>query len=145
MAKSATASNIRAGFLEAGFIDKKSFSFPDLDQIIYATTRRDISQDEYANVLQQFKPLYQYAAKHGHISDEILEANGIPRDIDMYGKEVRRTAGISNESCQRCKNLSHEFVQQQRRDRLAETDAKAQDKVDMEEMKLASLLENNLA
>jgi hypothetical protein len=31
LAKSATAANIRSGFLEAGFIDRKSFSFPDID------------------------------------------------------------------------------------------------------------------
>jgi hypothetical protein len=143
LAKTATAPNIRSGFLEAGFIDRKSLLFPDIDQIIYGTTRRDIRLDEYANVLKQFKPLYQYAAEHGHVPDEVLEANGIPRDIDMYGKEVRREAGISNESCQRAKCLSHKFVKQQRRDRLAELQAKAQDKVDKEETKRASLLEYN--
>jgi hypothetical protein len=62
----------------------------------------------------------------------------------MYGKEVRQDDGISNESCQRAKCLSHKFVRQQRRYRLAEMEAKAQDKVDMEETKRASLLEYNL-
>jgi hypothetical protein len=96
------------------------------------------------DVLKQFKPLYQYAAKHGHVPDEVPEANGIPRDIDMYGNEVRREAGISNESCQRAKWLSYKFVKLQRRDRLTELEAKAQDKFDMEETKRASLLEYNL-
>jgi hypothetical protein len=103
LTKSATATNIREGFLEAGFIDRKSYSCPDIEQIIYGTTRRNIFQEEYDNVLRNFTSLYKYAAKHGHVPDDILEAHGIPRDIDMYGKEVRREAAISNESCQRAK------------------------------------------
>jgi hypothetical protein len=99
LAESATAANIRSGFLEAGFIDRKSFSFPDIDQIIYGTTRRHIFQEEYINVLKNFTSLYLYAAEYGHVPDDILEARGIPRDTDIYGNEVRREAGISNESC----------------------------------------------
>jgi hypothetical protein len=89
LSKSTTATNIRGGFLEADFINKKSFSFSDVDQIIFGTTRRAILQEEYANVLKNFAPLYLYAAKHVYVSDDVLEAHGIPRDTDMYGKEVR--------------------------------------------------------
>ena len=144
LAKSATATNIRAGFLEVGLIDRKSFSFPDIKQIIYGTTRRLIFQEEYNNLLNNFTSLYLYAAKHGHVPDDILEAHGILRDADMYGKEVRREAGISNESCQRAKCLSHKYVQQERRDRFEELAAKVQDKVDEEKAKVATLLEYNI-
>jgi hypothetical protein len=114
LSKSATATKIRGGFLEASFINNKSFSFLDIDQIIYGTTRRAILQEEYANVLKTFALLYLYAAKDGHVLDDVFVAHGIPCDTDMYGKEVRREAGISNESCQRAKCLSHKYVQQQR-------------------------------
>jgi hypothetical protein len=56
---------------------------------------------------------------------------------------VRREAGISSESCQGAKCLSHKYVQQQGRDHLAELDTKVQDKVDEEKSKRATCLEYN--
>jgi hypothetical protein len=45
---------------------------------------------------------------HGHVPDEVYETHGLPPDLDMYGDEVRREAGIDLEPHQRSKPPFHE-------------------------------------
>ncbi len=48
------------------------------------------------------------SCEFGHISEDVYDRIGIPRDRDSMGREVMRDATISQESYQRTKCITHE-------------------------------------
>ena len=49
----------------------------------------------------------QIYSEKGHVTDDIFEKLGFPMDSDPLGEKVRREAGITQESRQRSKILTH--------------------------------------
>ncbi len=47
--------------------------------------------------------------EQGKSSDEVFDSLGFPKDTDVHGNEISRDAGISQESYQRSKNLTHKY------------------------------------
>ncbi len=60
-------------------------------------------------MIDNFLMLYHTRLDQGHISDEVFDRLGFPKDIDVHGNEISRDAGISQESYQRSKSLTHSY------------------------------------
>ena len=105
--KACTVKNIQQGFIDAGMIDGDNLHFPVFDQII-ATCRQNRSTEEYNNIENNMNTIIHESCEFGHISEEVYDRIGIPRDRDSMGREVMWDVTISQESYQRTKCISHE-------------------------------------
>ena len=115
--KCCTQKHIRQGFVEAGMIDNKHYRYPVFNKIL-ATCRRNIEQSEYDLVNNHFGEFFEEASRDGIVSERIYNELGVRVDKDMHDKDVLRDCGISNESRQRSKCLTHHQQVQLREDRL---------------------------
>ena len=132
--KTTTRDNILEGFLQAGYIDSKKLRYPDLNKIL-STCRRNPTNSEYALCLEKLPVLLKIVLDKGHIVDSIFEEMGFPLDKDPEGNEVRRLAGIQQESRQRAKILTIKHQNDLRfairNAIISEKKRKAQDKMDI--------------
>lgn len=137
--KAAPKDNIQEGFVEGGMLDEKTKTCPDLYAIL-ATCRRHLTKEEERLVYSSFPELLRYHLNHGHIPDIEFERLGFSVDLDVNGVEVRRPAGISCESYQRAKTLSHVYQRQLRRDYLQQLKEKLQGKANKEVSRVRAIL-----
>lgn len=79
--KVVTHENSTHGFLEAGYIDKKSLHYPDFDKIL-RTCRRDPTIQEHNLCKHFFVNLIKIYSEKGHVTDDIFEKLGFPMDND---------------------------------------------------------------
>jgi hypothetical protein len=98
--------NIQDGMIQAGMIDKACQTYPDAYQIIYGTTRRDVSIGEWDTIVKAFPALFAEYMKEGRIKDEMLLQHGLPPDTDPRGRVVssRDSDCISR---QRAQTITH--------------------------------------
>ena len=129
--KAATRDNIIDGFVETGLIDKKQLKYPVLEKIL-ATCKKSIPRDIYDKFIDNFPRLFSIMLEKGHISEEVYDDMDFPRDMDVHGREVRRDATISQESQQRCKELTHTFQIDERRERTEAILAEQRRRKDLE-------------
>jgi len=115
--RSCTQQNIRQGFIEAGMIDQESMRFPVFDKIL-ATCRRNPLQTEYDHIKSNFGAFFEAARKDGLISEQLFDELSIVGDKDSRGNNVSRDNGISQESRQRSKCLTHHQQRKLREERL---------------------------
>ena len=90
--------------------------YPDLNSML-STCRKDPTQKDHEVCVSTFPAILQHCLKHGHVPDDVLEDSNIPKDRNITGDEVRRTATIRQESHQRAKCLTHQ-------DQIAEREAR---------------------
>ena len=120
IAKAAPAPHtVAQGFLHNGMLDATSHCYPDFDKILH-TVKRKLSSDELLLCENSFPKLFHHQLTYGYVKDELLNELGFPHDTDVEGNITHRTAGISQESLQRAKVLSHKYQKSLREDRIAE-------------------------
>ncbi|EJK76050.1 hypothetical protein THAOC_02207, partial [Thalassiosira oceanica] len=115
--RACSSKNIRDGFVAGGYIDDKVFRYPVLNKLL-ATCRRNITKDEYENVLDTFEIFLSTFEAQGHIPEELFDMYGFVHDYGVDGQIVRRDAGITQEQLQRAKCLTHDFQINLRKQRL---------------------------
>eukprot|EP00956_Cyclotella_meneghiniana_P037122 scaffold134700_cov46-Cyclotella_meneghiniana.AAC.1 len=123
--KALTERNIRHGFIESGMIDQDKHKYPVLTKIL-GTCKTPITIELYNKFISNFTRLYKVMLENGHIPDEYYDELGFPKDKDVNGNDVLREAGISQESQQRSKILTHPEQSRLRKKRLDELKAKRQ-------------------
>ena len=137
--KTTTRDNILEGFIQPGYIDSKKLRYPDLNKIL-STCRRNPTAGEYALCIEKFPLLMQIVLEKGHIEDSVFEELGFPIDKDPEGNEVRRLAGIQQESRQRAKILTIKHQNDLRFAVITQVESerkrKAQDKIDILQNKI---------
>ena len=106
--KSATVENIMHGFFESGIIDRESHRFPVLRKIL-ATCRRNIELSEFNKIKDVFPEFLNLVNEHGRIPEQNFDNHDFAKDKDGQGRDVLREAGISQESQQRAKCLTHQY------------------------------------
>jgi hypothetical protein len=79
---------------------------------------------------------YKTMMEQGRIPEEVFDDLGFPPDRDVNGKEVLRHAGITQESYQRSKCLTHKYQVQLRRDRTEEIKAVQRQRLERKQQKL---------
>lgn len=84
--------NIRDGFIAGGYIDKDALRYPVLNKLL-ATCRRNITKDEYDNVLDTFETFLSTFEEQGHIPEEMFDLYGFVNDYGVDGQIYRRDAG----------------------------------------------------
>ena len=106
--KAATRGNILHGFYESGLIDRTKSRYPVLLKVL-GTYRSTLPIEVYQSVIDNFTHLYRIMMEQGRIPKDVFDDLGFPHNKDVYGHEVLRAAGISQESYQRYKCLTHKF------------------------------------
>ena len=106
--KAATRGNILHGFYESGLIDRTKSRYPVLLKIL-GTCHSSIPKELYQKVIDNFTYLYNVMMEQGWIPEDVFSDLDFPQDKDVSGCEVLRTAGISQESYQQSKCLTHHF------------------------------------
>ena len=106
--KAATRGNILHGCYESGLIDQTKSRYPVLLKVV-GTCRSTLPKQLYQRVIDNFAHLYRIMMEQGSIPEDVFDDLGFPRDKVVNGNEVLRAAGISQESYQRSKCLTHEF------------------------------------
>ena len=117
--RATTQSSIMHGFYAGGLLDKKLSKYPVFKSIL--GTRNTSMPDHLYNKLADidtFKKLLDITEKNGHISEEVLEELGFPKDANADGTIVTRDATISQESYQRAKRVNHPEQIRQREERI---------------------------
>ena len=104
----ATRGNILHGFYESGLIDQTKSRYPVLLKVL-GTCWSTLPKEVYQRVIDNFTHLYRIMMEQGRIPEDVFDDLGFPHDKDVYGHEVLRATGISQESYQRSKCLTHEF------------------------------------
>ena len=132
--KAATRGNILHGFYESGLIDRTKSRYPVLLKVI-GTCRSTLPKEVYQSVIDNFTHLYRTMMEHGRIPEDVFDGLGFPRDKDVYGHEVLRAAGISQESYQRSKCLTHEFQIDLRKERIERIENDQRHKADQMQQK----------
>ena len=99
--------SVMKGYLRNGMIDCKSFSWPEITEIIKSCQNNKVRQNEWNLLLEHFPALYEYAMREGHLPDSYLKELGFSPDVDFDGNEVTRPSAITCESLHRAKSLSH--------------------------------------
>ena len=87
-------------------IDKKIELYPDMDQML-VTCKKDPTIEEYNLCIKSFPYLLKQYNQKGYVEDKVFEELGFPMDEDENGMKIRRDAGITQESRQRAKALTH--------------------------------------
>ena len=88
-------------------IDPKFKRYPNFNTIL-STCRRNPSREEYQLCYNSFIPLLKRFQENSYtIDNEYLKQLGFPIDVDLYRREVQRTATVAHEYLQRCKCLTH--------------------------------------
>ncbi len=105
--RAAMRTNIMHGGYQNGMIDEDKARYPVMNKVL-STCRQSIPNELYTKLIDNFSYLYKTAVELGHIPEEVYDEIGFPMDSDVHGKEVQRMAGISQESYQRAKWLTHE-------------------------------------
>ena len=106
--KATTRGSIVKGFRASGLIDPDLSKYPVFRDIL--GTRRPSMPTDLYNSLQDidyFKKLFDITLKNGHISEQVYDELGFPKDVDPHGNIVARDATISQESYQRAKRVNH--------------------------------------
>ncbi len=76
---------------------------------VLGTCWSTLPTEVYQSVIDNFTHLYRIMVEHGRIPEDVFNDLGFPSDKDVYGHEVLRAAGTSQESYQRSKCLTHKF------------------------------------
>lgn len=109
-----------------------------------AQCRRNPTQEEYDNLLDTFEYFLRAAIDHGHIDEELYDLYGVVRDRDMNGNEVFRNAGISQESYQRAKCLTHKYQVHLRKQQILQLQKKERQKEELANAKWQAKIDNNI-
>ena len=156
--KAATRGNILHGFYKSGLIDRTKSRYPVLLKIL-GTCRSTLPKELYQKVFDNFTYLYSVMMDQGHILEDVFGELGFPQDRDVNGKEVLRNAGISQESQQRSKWLTHQFQIKLQKEHILRIETAQRRKFEQHiqkieeddnhvkeiEMKLLSMLNENMA
>lgn len=140
----ATCDNITHGFKESGVIDKVKCRYPVLQTIIQ-TCRRKVTTYEYDLIEKALPSLIRAVHEEGMISEELFDKWGFEKDRDAKGREVLRDAGISQESYQRSKCLTHPYQKDLRKQRIKELRMKQKKRLEVENSKHNESLAANRA
>ena len=76
---------------------------------VLGTYQSELPKEVYQTVIDNFTHLYRITMEQGRIPEDVFDDLGFPHNKDVYGHEVLRAAGISQESYQQSKCLTHEF------------------------------------
>ena len=106
--KAATRGNILHGFYESGLSDRTKSRYPEVIKIL-GTCHSTLLKELYQKMFDNFTYLYSIMIDQGSITEDVFDEFGFPQDRDVNGKEVLRNAGISQESQQQSKWLTHQF------------------------------------
>ena len=87
-------------------LDKEKARYPVLLKIL-GTCHDSIPQELYKKVIDSFTHLYNVVTEQGCIPEDVFDELSFPMDVYVNGREVFRNAGISQESYQRAKCLTH--------------------------------------
>ena len=123
LSKSRVPDNIIHGLVANGMLDPTTKRVPVFQNII-GTIRRVPTHKEVDLCKKTFRILMAWSYNNGMrcIPDSVFIGLGFPKDIDAYGKEKVRTAGILQENQQRCKCLTAvaEIASREKRNREME-------------------------
>ena len=151
LSKCASANSVQKGFVYNGMVDNNTKNWPDMNSILATCKNLKLRREEEEKIIESFPKLYEEQMEKGHLSDEFFEGLGFKPDKNYSGKEVRRLAGITNESCQRAKCLSHNYQRDLRKKVILEYKNKEVEKVlttrnkAKEQYLLSAIIENKLA
>jgi hypothetical protein len=121
--KAGTRENILFGMHENGMLDKEKARYPVLFKIL-GTCRSSIPQELYKKVIDNFTYLDNVVMEQGCIPEKVFDELSFPMDVDVNGKDVFQKTGISQESYQRAKCLTHSTQVGLRKKRVEEIQAK---------------------
>jgi hypothetical protein len=93
-------------FHVAGIVDKDLNRYLVFNKIL-ATCRQTPTLEEYRTIIDSFEDFFKIMEETGHIPEEHFNVCGIRLYKDINGNDVLRTAGISQESLQCSKCLTH--------------------------------------
>ena len=105
--------------------------------------RRWPSNEEYQLCVDSFKELLQHQLQHGHIPEELFDKLGFAVDIDIKGNPYNRDAGMSRESYQRAKCLSHKHQRRLRAERIKHSEDELQERQLEEHSKFEDIVNRN--
>jgi hypothetical protein len=126
----------------AGIVDKDLNRYPVFNKIL-ATCPQTPTLEEYRTVINSFEDFFKIMEEKGHIPEEHFNVCGIRLDKDITGNDVLRTAGISQESLQPSKCLTHLHQVGMRLERLQIIMSKEIEKKETANMKHAKLVDAN--
>jgi hypothetical protein len=126
----------------AGILNKELNRYPVFNKIL-ATCRQTPTLKEYRTVINLFEDFFKIMEEKGHIPEEHFDVCGIRSDKDINGNNVLRTAGISQESFQRSKCLTHSHQVSMRLECLQIIISKEIKKKETANMKHAELVDAN--
>jgi len=142
LSKSFTQDVIHRSFVLPGMIDENTSSFPDGDKLM-ATIRRPVTVEEHRLVVASQVGNVKCVLDHGHVTDEEFTRLGYPIDIDVFEKEYPCDSGITNESYQRAKQLSHVRQREMRRKNIDKQIAEKQRAIILKQQKGSTILAGN--
>ena len=106
--KAATQSNIIHGYIQNGMLDVESHRYPIVHKIL-STCQKTIPQEMLSKIVSNFDLFYCLTVEQGRIPEEVFDSLGFPLDENANRKEVLRNCGISQESYQQSKCLTHKY------------------------------------
>jgi hypothetical protein len=126
----------------AGIANKELNRYLVFNKIL-ATCRLTPTLEEYRTVIDSFEDFFKIMEEKGHIPEEDFDVCGIRSDKDINGNDVLRTAGISQESLQHSKCLTHSHQVGMRLEHLQIIMSKEIKKKETANMKHAELVDAN--
>jgi hypothetical protein len=133
--KAATRGNIIHGFHQSGIIDEEVHRYPVLHKIL-ATCRSSIPKELIEKIEYHFDYLYKLVLDEGRIPEHVFDELDFPKDKDANGNVVLRNAGISQESFQRSKCMTHIHQVELRKERMEQLQAEQQRRDEVNQQKL---------
>ena len=83
----------KQGFIKNGMIDKCTHTYPDLFKM--KTCKSDIKKEVEDIIFDNFSLLYQTMKQNSHITEEIYDELGLPKDSNYEGEVVKKPNTIS--------------------------------------------------
>ena len=97
----------KKGFVENGMLDENTELYPDIIKMLQTCKLQDFKKEWEDLLLNNFSKLYQTMKKYSHISEEIYNRIGFPKDTNYEGKIVEKLDHINQEMRHRAKIISH--------------------------------------
>lgn len=123
--KAMSPKNVLVGFIGAGMIDSKSFTWPDINAIMKTCKNPDISTVCVQNTFKDnFEKMYNEQSEKGMLSDDFMLSIGVDHDRNMDGTVAAPKISNHNEASHRSKNMTHAIWAGFRKNRIEEHEKK---------------------
>jgi hypothetical protein len=139
--KTCTVGRIVDGFVKTGLLDAKHKVWPDLNKICL-TKRKVMTQSEKGLICKIFDKLLRLTLEEGYVTEDVYDDLGFAKDL-VSNRVYERDHGIASEWKQRAKNISHQYQQDLRRERLKEIQDKFNKKQEKIQEEINKLIETN--